>query len=125
MISQITDDIYIGDKEDAERAEGLKRICVHENPIVLVSTDIHIPFVYCERASIEMLDLIYQTIESLLAQGDKVLVYCHMGIERSPLAVVWYLHKKYAMSIEEAYQIVLPRRKQAMDRRQWLPPIYQ
>jgi len=43
-----------------------------------------------------------------------------MGMERSPLTVVWYLHTYQDMSLDEAYKTVQTARPVAVDRRYWI-----
>ena len=50
----------------------------------------------------------------------KVVVHCAMGIERSVLSVVWYLHKYHSMTINEAYDTVGNARPIAADRQCWI-----
>ena len=50
----------------------------------------------------------------------KVVVHCAMGMERSPLTVVWYLHKYQDKTIDEAYEMVQNARPVAVDRRDWI-----
>ena len=59
----------------------------------------------------------------------KVVVNCAMGIERSPLAVAWYLHTYSGfpwseapddLTLDEAYDIVRQARPVAVERRYWI-----
>jgi len=50
----------------------------------------------------------------------KVVVHCAMGMERSPLTVVWYLHRYHDKTIDEAYDMVQNARPVAVDRRDWI-----
>jgi len=43
-----------------------------------------------------------------------------MGMERSPLTVVWYLHKYHDKTIDEAYEMVQDARPVVVDRREWI-----
>jgi len=72
-------------------------------------------------ANVRVLDEFADFVDKLLSEGKKVLVHCGMGVERSPLAVVWYLHKKKGMSIADAYRYVMNRRSVVADRTSWLP----
>ena len=53
-------------------------------------------------------------------QGCEVVVHCAMGMERSVLSVVWYLHTDAGMTIDEAYDMVFAARPIAVDRRHWI-----
>ena len=45
---------------------------------------------------------------------------CTAGIERSPLAVAWFMFRMWAFPFDKAYQIVMQRRSIVLDRRAWL-----
>ena len=68
------------------------------------------------------LDQLAALINKILTESDesKVVVHCAMGMERSPLTVVWYLHKHQDKTLEEAYQIVKSARESTVDRRSWI-----
>lgn len=70
-----------------------------------------------------VLDAIAEIIQLNLDAGRKVLVNCNMGMERAPLAVIWYLLKKRGMTLDAAYELVKKKRPQTQDRRQWILPI--
>ena len=53
-------------------------------------------------------------------EDAKVVVHCAMGMERSPLTVVWYLHRYQDKTIDEAYEMVQHARPVAVDRRDWI-----
>ncbi len=53
-------------------------------------------------------------------ETTKVVVHCAMGMERSPLTVVWYLHKYHQISIDDAYEKVRAIRPIVLDRRDWI-----
>ena len=60
-------------------------------------------------------------MEKILTSTDnKIVVHCAMGMERSPLTVVWYLHKYLGMTLDEAYSIVSSSRESTIDRRSWV-----
>ena len=57
--------------------------------------------------------------EQLKATGNKVVVHCFAGMERSVLTCVWYLCKHHCMSMDQAYKTVRKARPVALDRREW------
>ena len=66
------------------------------------------------------LSLIAEVIHGRLENSDqKVVVHCFMGMERSVLSVVWYLHTYCDLSIDEAYNVVGTARPIAVDHRNW------
>ena len=67
------------------------------------------------------LDRIAGEIHNVLENTmDKVVVHCYMGMERSVLSVVWYLHKYEGKTIDEAYRMIENIRPIAIDRRSWI-----
>jgi len=68
------------------------------------------------------LDKLVVLMHKALTDNDdtKVVVHCAMGMERSPLTVVWYLHKYQDKTIDEAYKMVQNARPVAVDRRDWI-----
>jgi protein-tyrosine phosphatase len=69
------------------------------------------------RALDEVDGLVHQV---LTTSGRKVVIHCAMGMERSVLAVVWYLHCTGGLSLDEAYDAVRRARPIALDRRAWI-----
>ena len=47
-----------------------------------------------------------------------------MGMERSVLAVAWWLHSYKNMSLDEAYELIRQKRPVALDRREWIGEPY-
>jgi hypothetical protein len=69
----------------------------------------------------ELATLINKVLTSDEVNNDtKIVVHCAMGMERSPLTVVWYLHKFQNKTIDEAYAMVKNARPVAVDRRDWI-----
>ena len=68
------------------------------------------------------LDGLAALIHKLLTESDddKIVVHCAMGMERSPLTVVWYLHIYQDKTLDQAYQIVESARESTVDRRSWI-----
>ena len=61
-------------------------------------------------------------MNKVLTEDDdtKVVVHCAMGMERSPLTVVWYLHRYHDKTIDEAYEMAINARPVVCDRREWI-----
>ena len=122
-MSQIIDNLYLGNLDDALNAPpDFVIVCVLEyQPPNEPNGAYRFPFLEGGLANIKVLDEFADFVDKLLSEGRKVLVHCAMGVERSPLAVVWYLHKKKGMSIPEAYAFVKSKRSVVADRTVWLP----
>ena len=68
----------------------------------------------------ETLDKLADIINEAVKDDTKVVVHCAMGIERSPLTVVWYLYKYQNLTLDEAYALVRKARPVAVERRYWI-----
>ena len=68
------------------------------------------------------LDKLAALIHKALTDNDqtKVVGHCAMGMERSPLTVVWYLHTYQNKSLDDAYNMVQTARPIVVDRRVWI-----
>jgi len=66
----------------------------------------------------ELADFIADSLDN--DSDAKVVINCAMGIERSPLTVVWYLSKYQRISLDEAYAWVRKARPVAVERRFWV-----
>ena len=50
----------------------------------------------------------------------RIVVHCAMGMERSPLAIAWYLHRRNRISLDDAYKKLVDARPIVLDRRGWI-----
>ena len=139
VANEIIKNVWVGDIDDAEQWKGNK-ICVLEtyphfyenrkNSVLIpilqklhqnVKVEDAKDFIGTEEvAMMENLDLISSVIQNHVMAGEKVLVHCMGGIERSLLAVTWYLHKNAGVPVSDAFDFVKKKRPQAMNRIQWL-----
>ena len=70
---------------------------------------------------LQALDEVDELVRQVLTTSDRnVVIHCAMGMERSVLAVVWYLHRTGGLSLDEAYDAVRRARPIAQDRRAWI-----
>ena len=67
-------------------------------------------------------DIIHEQLYSFkrLPSEYKVIVHCAMGMERSVLAVAWYLQKYENHSLDSAYKKIHNVRPVALDRSSWI-----
>ena len=124
-ISWVTDDVAItsvGGAEEALLQEGCFVINVAEEIINDAHACIPIdPYVEDIERQRETVDLVSDTIQKELRHnGRKVVVHCHMGMERSVLAVAWWLHFHKGMTLDKAYETICKARPIAIDRRNWI-----
>ena len=112
----------MGGAEEALLDEGCFVINVAEEIINDAHAFIPIePYVEDVERQRETVDLVSDTIQrELRHNGRKVVVHCHMGMERSVLAVAWWLHSYKNMSLDEAYELIRQKRPVALDRREWI-----
>jgi protein-tyrosine phosphatase len=121
-MDEIVERLFVGDMADAQNAPpDFFVLCVLEaRPPGEPQNATWIPFLENGKANHAQLDIIATVIDRQLQSGKRVMVHCGAGIERSPLCAVWYLHTKKAMSIDEAYKLVMSKRPIVQDRRIWL-----
>ena len=113
-------------------AEGAEEAIEKSNFVINVARELNngatvkMPIVpvawgYDEGADVlTTLESIVDTMEMAMDAGQKVVVHCSMGMERSILATVWYLVRNKRMSLDNAYSFVRSIRPIATDRREWL-----
>lgn len=119
-ISWVTD--YVGitaaDGVDQAIAEGCYVINVAAE--IENQADSKMPVEPYSGAVQKGLDLVANLIQKVSDQDRQVVVHCAMGMERSALAVVWYLHSRKHYSIDESYSEVMSKRPIVLDRRGWI-----
>ena len=70
---------------------------------------------------LEQLNQIKMIMDNVLTTTDqKIVVHCAMGMERSVLAVVWFMANKWGMTLENALAKVQEKRPIALDRLSWI-----
>lgn len=122
--TRVLGELYVGDWQDALTFEG-ERLCVLEGSVNYPGMTRQIPILEINHtgavATRRRLDLAADFITERIKTNTKLLVHCAAGIERSPLAVAWWLVKDGHMpDLETAYkylQLVLPI---VGDRRHWI-----
>jgi hypothetical protein len=77
-----------------------------------------------DEARVEVLDNNAMLILYWISKEKRVLVHCSHGHERSPLQVVWYLHKYDGMSLDDAYDFVVKKHPTTARRIYWIPQQY-
>jgi len=125
MYNEILPNLFLGDLQDAidfaSQMDGHILVVLEARPSNEPLHAIHIPILDSKGyAYSSHLNKVCQIIDALLKKGKPLLVHCGAGIERSPLTIVWYLHKYYEMTLEESYQHVITKRNQVAKRLEWL-----
>ncbi len=117
---EILPNLFLGDGKDLAEFRGDVVYVREDIPLKSRPDAVWIPFHRDGKADRGKLDQAADTIDDLLAKGDRVFVHCGAGTKRSPLAVVWYLHKKRGMTIDEAYAFVQGKRPVVLRMDSWL-----
>lgn len=117
-MTEIIDNLFVGGLADAYSGFDGSIICVLEKmPDDAPPNATWIPFL---AEGISSLDITAGVIDNALAAGRRVLVHCGAGSERAPLTVAWFLHRRRAMSLDDAYDLLKRKRPIVQDRRAWL-----
>lgn len=120
-ISWITERIGITAVDGVDEAKQYGCFVINVAGEIDNNADIKLPIEPRSGTVRECLDEITQNIRGAIEeQGREVVVHCAMGMERSVLAVVWYLHVEVGMTLDEAYDMVSEARPIAVDRRHWI-----
>lgn len=117
-MTEIIENLFVGGLADARAGfDGLIICVLAERPADELANVIWMPFLAEGAGS---LDKTAEAIDNALADGRRVLVHCGAGSERAPLTVAWFLHRRRAQSLDEAYDLLKRKRPIVQDRRFWL-----
>ena len=137
MVTKILDHLYLGDIHDAQKFEGTI-ICVMQELVSALEPEkaYWIPIIrtrgklnndeLIEEQDVEVvalkhqLELVCDIINKNTDQGKDTLIHCMASIERSPLTVIYYLHKHKNMGYNEAYEYVKKIHPITANRLSWL-----
>ena len=136
MISEIVkNQVWLGPINEAisfKYNEFRTIVDVLENPSISVEIQnqlkargisyVHQSFVYSDKdgyMKANLDKLMY--IRYLINKNKPCIVCCAASIERSPLAVAWYIHEENEIDIQKAYEIVTTAHPITQDRSSWLP----
>lgn len=126
-ISWITDNIAVTSREGAEQARRDGHFIINTAAELSTKAHVKIPiFFHTEdvpvgysgpNTNVRQFKAIQAVMESVLANpGQKVVVHCAMGMERSVTSVVWYLAHTTDMTLQESLALVQSKREIAQDR---------
>ena len=120
-ISWVTDRVGITAQDGVDEALGLGCFVINVAGEIDNGADVKLPIKPGSGTVRERLDGVVEHMRRAIdVQGREVVVHCAMGMERSVLSVVWYLHVESGMTIDEAYDMVFEARPIACDRRHWI-----
>ncbi len=129
--TEIIDNLFVGNENDGMGPFDGMVINVTETQTgrpgvtwIPICQDYTTPLGAPFMASIDQLNAVAEVIDNALANEKikrKILVHCYAGIERSPLAIAWFLHTKRGMTLDEAYKLIKQKRPIVQDRQVWIP----
>lgn len=129
-IDMVIEHLFVGSMDTAYEASkhDFTIICVVDkfHNLPLLPGTKHIPITKINRygrieASITGLNRVALLIDDNLKKGKDILVHCGAGMERGPLAVMWYLHIFHKMTLDDAYNKVSRAHSDTMYRINWIP----
>lgn len=116
MITWITDEIAIGNSEDARNADNKMF-----NATLNVAIDLDIADDFRWRHKVGLLDgpgnspmtfmAAVLLLEALVKQEKRILVHCHEGKSRSVMVVATWLKRRGYTSLDEGLKAIMPLRK--------------
>lgn len=121
----VIDSIAIGDGVEAEDEELLLRLGIthvlNVHPMKMEYKKIkYTQIPWHDEKNIDRLNEALSYIHKTLKDGGKIIVICGGGVERSPLTVFAYLHKKSGLSIKDALHLIESKRPQSDIHLDWL-----
>lgn len=130
LIDYITKNVAIGSLTDAEKEDDLLRrgitrvvnLCEMPSRYISLRAD-EIALPSGGRPEPERLHKVADKIDELVKEGERVLVHCLEGIDRSPTAVMVYLKDKQGLSTQQAVAKVRAHRPQSDPHANWLNPL--
>ena len=120
-LSEIIPNLFITSRDGVEEAIMNGHFIINVTPRGELDTyyDVNMGIRPYDSTNIPKLNSLSQLIKNLLDSGYKVTVHWSMGMERSGLAVAYYLNGENNMSLDEAYAHIIKRRPIALDQRDW------
>jgi protein-tyrosine phosphatase len=120
MMTQISDSIFIGNSQDHKRLDVLKTTGI--TAVYNVAADLNtewcteIVYVKCGLwdgpAGSNRIELAVDLLEKLVDGGERVLIHCHEGCNRSPYIVAKYLAKKNGTDWKKEFEGIKVKRPQ-------------
>ena len=120
-ISWVTEHVGITAVDGVDEAIGYGSFVINVAGEIDNNADLKLPIEPRSGTVLHRLDEIAASMRQAIEdQGRDVVVHCAMGMERSVLSVMWYLHKEAGMTLDEAYDTICEARPIAVDRRHWI-----
>ena len=120
-ISWVTEHVGVTAVDGVDEAIGYGSFVINVAGEIDNNADLKLPIEPRSGTVLHRLDEIAASMRQAIEdQGRDVVVHCAMGMERSVLSVMWYLHKEAGMTLDEAYDTICAARPIAVDRRHWI-----
>jgi len=115
MADEIIHNLWLGDLDDANE------VCRAEYDHVINVLGIIEPDDETGKVDVDVVNAISFLIKKMLDVDKRILVHCGAGMERSPLAVAWYLWKHEDFkSLDDAYRFIKSKRQLIMHCGHWV-----
>ena len=120
-ISWVTEHVGITAVDGVDEAISYGSFVINVAGEIDNDADVKLPIEPRSGTVRECLDEIAESMRQAIEDQERdVVVHCAMGMERSVLSVMWYLHKEFGMTLDEAYDTICEARPIAVDRRHWI-----
>lgn len=113
-LTRIYHGLYISGSEAARRAKGYYRICVSDfyNDERVAHSHYPINEYDLPNSFIRQMDHVADKAHKQMKKGRRVLIYCHIGVNRSVACCLYYLIKYERVSFSQAYNFVRLRHRE-------------
>ena len=119
-MDEVISNLWVGNKEDAEQTTDMIMIGVGDYSRVW--DNYYIPILGEDELNARVLNSLLEIIDYFMERGDKVLVYCEEGIDRSPYVAAQYILGYFFEDEEtlgDAYSIVKRSHKETIEHYEW------
>ena len=118
---------WVSERIGVTARDGVPQALADGNFVINVADEIHndaqvkIPVEVGTGMVIHRLNEIANVMEKVFSTtNQKVVVHCAMGMERSVLAIVYFMATKWGMQLQQALKQVQSKRPIALDRLHWI-----
>ena len=112
-MNEVIKNLYIGDETEIAEIQKYKSWTPVDARVIIYEG--HLP-----EKNLDGCKMLASTIHTLRLLGKKVIVYCDCGIERSVLAVTYYMMILKGWDYDKAFDFVKSKRGCAEYRRDWI-----
>lgn len=120
-ISWIADRIAVTSREGVAQALEDGHFVINTAEEIVNQAHVKIPVKVGSGQVMHQLNSILGVMDKVMTTtNQKIVVHCAMGMERSVLAVVWFMANTWGMTLEQALNQVKEHRPIAMNRLNWI-----